>query len=136
MVRVICFKQNFLKSSANYLFNGIIIVTVAATVARIKLAFAHRYSEVNLTPHRTQCALYLHGKQFPSIRNKTTYFLVHISISEFVIPLCFRYQVAPAIISSYSTEEQYLTVMGAVGSSSIQDIPLLEKLLLYLEMPS
>ena len=39
------------------------------------------------------CSSYLHGKQFPSIHNKTTYFHMHIYISEFVIPLCCRYQV-------------------------------------------
>ena len=39
------------------------------------------------------CSSHLHGKQFPSILNKTTYFHMHISISEFVIPLCCRYQV-------------------------------------------
>ena len=39
------------------------------------------------------CPSHLPGKQFLSIYNKTTYFHMHISISEFVIPLCCRYQV-------------------------------------------
>ena len=39
------------------------------------------------------CSSHLHGRQFPSILNKTTYFHMRISISEFVIPLCCRYQV-------------------------------------------
>ena len=42
------------KSSANYLFNGIITVMVAATVAKVKLALDQGYSGVNLIPHRTQ----------------------------------------------------------------------------------
>ena len=45
--------NNLKKSSANYLFNGIITVMVAA-VAKIKLALAQGYSGVNLTHHRTQ----------------------------------------------------------------------------------
>ena len=39
------------------------------------------------------CSSHLQGKQLPITRNKTTYFHMHISISEFVMPLCCRYQV-------------------------------------------
>ena len=31
-----------------------------------------------------------HGKQLPSTHNKTLYFHMHISVSEVVIPLCWR----------------------------------------------
>ena len=48
-------------------------------------------------------------KQFPITRNKTIYFHMHISISEYGIPLCCRYQ---GIISStckeYSKDMQFL----------------------------
>ena len=37
------------------------------------------------------CSSHLHGKQFLSVLNKIT--SMHIYISEFVIPLCCRYQV-------------------------------------------
>ena len=36
---------------------------------------------------------HLQGKQLPITRNKATYFYMHISFSEFIIPLCCRYQV-------------------------------------------
>ena len=36
---------------------------------------------------------HLPRKQFPFFLNKTIYFHMHIYMSEFVIPLCFRYQV-------------------------------------------
>ena len=47
------------------------------------------------------CSSHLHVKQFPSIPNRTTYFNMHISISEFVITLCCRYQ---AVLSCTSKE--------------------------------
>ena len=37
------------------------------------------------------------GKHFPTTLNKTTYFLMHISISEFFIPLCCRQSGCPIL---------------------------------------
>ena len=55
------------------------------------------------------CSSHLHGKQFPITHNKTTYFHMHISISEFVIPLCCRYQVVQSCTcKKYSKDMQFL----------------------------
>ena len=55
------------------------------------------------------CSSHLHGKQFPSILNKTTYFHMHIYISEFVIPLCCGDQVVlSCTCKEYSKDMQFL----------------------------
>ena len=54
------------------------------------------------------CYSLLHGKQFPNIL-KTTYFHMHTYISEFVIPLCCRYQVVlSCTCKEYSNDMQFL----------------------------
>ena len=55
------------------------------------------------------CSSHLHGKQFTNILNKTTYFHMHISISEIFIPLCCRYQVVlSCTCKEYSKDMQFL----------------------------
>ncbi len=55
------------------------------------------------------CSSQLYRKPFPSILNKTTYFHMHIYISEFVIPLWCRYQVfLSCTCKEYSKDMQFL----------------------------
>ena len=55
------------------------------------------------------CFSNLHGKQFPSILNKTTYFHMHIYISEYFISLCCRFQVVVfCTFKEYSKDIQFL----------------------------
>ena len=62
-----------------------------------------------LTSPLMWCSLHLQGKQFQITRNKTTYFHMYISISEFIIPLCCRYQVVQSwTCREYSKNIQFM----------------------------
>ena len=62
-----------------------------------------------LTSLLMYCYSHLHGKRFPSILSKTTYFHMHIYISEFFIPLCYRYQVGLSFTyKEYCKDMQFL----------------------------
>ena len=68
---------NIILSAIALSFHSFLIISAESTTCR---------------PHSC-CSSHIHGMQFPTILDKTTYFHIHISIPDYDIPLCCKYQV-------------------------------------------
>ena len=96
--------------SANYISLEQVLVSFCMVFPKFSDNFCRKHCL--LTSLLMCCFSHLHGKQFPSILNKTTYFHMHIYISEFVIPLCCRHQaVLSCTCKEYSKVLQFLAAV-------------------------
>ena len=70
------------------------------------------------------CSSHPLGKQFPITLNKITYFHMYIYITEFVIPLCCRYQVVlSCTCKEYSKDMQFLATSSHHNPTSHNKAP-------------
>ena len=85
--------NNSVKSVNYHLFLSLEQVIISFCMALSKLSDNFCRKNCLMTTLLMWYPFYLQEKQFPFTRNKKTYFHMHSSISQFIIPLCCRYQI-------------------------------------------
>ena len=79
------------------------------------------------------CSSHLHGKQFPSILNKSTYFHILISISEFIFPLCCMYQVLSCTCKEYCKDMHFLATSPYYNPTTYTSCESLRNIYIYFD---